>query len=149
MNNLFLSKYINNLDKKGRVTVPSQYRNILVNEEDKSFIAYPSIKHPCIEGCSLSRMGKIYEMINNLEPYSEIRDAFETIILGGSMQILFDTEGRVVIPKELAEYANLKEQICFVGKGEIFEIWNPDDFAKYSLEAKKLAVSNKLLLKCI
>ena len=101
MKGLFLSKYLNNLDKKGRVSIPPQYRTILTDQRFNGLIAYPSIKHDCIEACSLSKIEKVYDMINNLDPYSEIRDSFETIMLGGSHQISFDKEGRVILPNEL------------------------------------------------
>lgn len=151
MNNLFLSKYINSLDKKLRVSVPSQYRTILSNqmdedEEFKGIVAYRSIRNKSIEACSLKRIHKLYSMINELDPYSEERDAFETMIFGGSFQLAFDKEGRVSLPDELIEHAGFDSQICFVGKGEVFEMWNLEEFENYSKLATAKAVSNRNML---
>jgi MraZ protein len=146
MQPLFLSKYINTLDKKQRVSVPAPFRSILNEQDFKGIVVYQSIRNKCIEACGMERIHKLYAMINNLDPYSEERDAFETIIFGGSSQLAFDTEGRVNIPEELVEYANLGSQICFVGKGEIFEIWNMDEFENYSKIAKEKAVLNRAIL---
>jgi MraZ protein len=143
---LFLSKYVNILDKKQRVSVPSQFRAVLSAQEFKGVVVYQSIRNKCIEACSIEKIHKLYEMINNLDPYAEERDAFETIILGGSFQLAFDKEGRINLPEELIRYAGLKSQICFVGKGEIFEIWDLEEFENYSTIAKEKAVLHRKIL---
>lgn len=144
---LFISKYSNNLDKKGRVSVPASFRSILSGQSQTSVILYPSIRHRCIEGCSYTRLESISKAIATLDPYSEERDAFETIILAESVQLSFDNEGRVILPKPLVSYASLDEQVIFVGKGEVFEIWNPQDFDEYLQKAKNIAMVNKGILK--
>jgi MraZ protein len=145
--NLFLSTYTNNLDKKSRVSIPASFRAALSGESFAGIIAYPSIKNPCIEACGLERIKELSRLIENLDPYSTERDAFETIILGRATQISFDSEGRVILPKELADYANIDTQASFVGKGQVFEIWNPDKFKEHCEKAKDIAFNNKLLLK--
>lgn len=146
---LFLSRFINTIDKKGRVSVPSSYRQTASNENFAGVVVYPSIRNKCIEACSIDRLKELAEMIYRLEPYSDERDAFETIILGEAVQLTFDTEGRVHVPKQLLEFAGLDKQACFVGKGKVFEIWNPDMFEDYLAKAKSTAAENKLLLKNI
>jgi MraZ protein len=140
---LFLSKYSASIDKKNRVSIPAFYRGILGD----GVVIYPSIKNNCLEGCTLNRLEELSDIINVLDPYSEERDAFETIILGESTYIPFDTEGRVVLPKTLSENAGIIDQACFVGKGKVFEIWNPSDFDSYLAKAKEIAKSNRNLLK--
>lgn len=144
---LFLSRFINSIDKKGRVSIPANYRSLLAAQPFHGIVVYQSIKNDCIEACGIDRLEEMSKLINQLDPYSAERDAFETIILGGAVQLPFDSEGRVVLPIELMELAGIDQKACFVGKGQIFEIWNPDKFEKYSKEAKELAVKNKLLLR--
>lgn len=146
---LFLSTYINSLDKKSRVSVPAQFRAILNAQSFAGFVAYNSIKNNCIEACSLARLEKISANIDALDPYSEEHDAFSTTILGGAQQLGFDKDGRVTLTNEIVEFANLKDKVCFVGKGQVFEIWNPDDFAIHKQEAIKLAAEKKQMLKNI
>lgn len=144
---IFLSKYLNKIDKKGRVSIPPNYRMILNNQN--GLIIYPSIKHKCLEACSVNRLEELSKIIQNLDPYSEERDAFETIILGESVHLPFDKEGRTIIPKSLADYANLSDRGYFVGKGLVFEIWNPSDFDKYLSKASEVAKNNRHMLKNI
>lgn len=145
--NLFLSKYINNIDKKGRVSVPASYRTVLGKELFNGVIAYPSIRNNCIEACGISHIEKLRLMIETLDPYSEERDAFETIILGEAVQLSFDGEGRVILPQSLMQHAGIEEQACFVGKGVIFEVWQPQNFEKHLSSAQKIAHEKRLSLR--
>ncbi|WP_341749039.1 division/cell wall cluster transcriptional repressor MraZ [Candidatus Tisiphia endosymbiont of Sialis lutaria] len=147
--NIFLSKYINNLDKKGRVSVPAIYRAALSSQSFNGVIVYPSFRNKCIEACSLKRLEELSQMIQTLDPYSEERDAFETIILGEAIQLAFDGEGRVILPKSLIEHSDISEQVCFVGKGLVFEIWQPQNFETYLSSARQIAQNNRLTLKNI
>ncbi len=145
--NIFLSKYINKIDKKGRVSVPADYRLSFAKERFNGVIVYPSFKNNCIEVCSLSRLEELSQIIQNLDPYSKERDAFETVVLGEAAQLQFDNEGRVILPTYLIERVGISNQACFVGKGLIFEIWNPEIFNKHLESARKIAQSNRLILK--
>jgi len=144
---MFLSKFYNNIDKKGRVSVPASYRAVLGKEIFNGIIAYPSIRNNCIEVCGISHIEKLRQMIENLDPYSEERDAFETIILGEAVQLSFDGEGRVILPVSLMQHAGIEEQACFVGKGVIFEIWQPQNFEKHLNSAQKIAYEKRLTLR--
>ena len=145
--NLFLSRFTNSIDKKGRVSVPSNYRQSASTDGFAGVVIYPSIRNKCIEACSLSRLKELAEMIQHLDPYSDERDAFETIILGQAVQLAFDPEGRIVLPKHLIEFANLDSEACFIGKGQVFEIWEAKMFDEHLAKAKEVAAHNRLLLK--
>ncbi len=144
---LFLSTFINKIDAKGRVSVPSQFRASLVNESFSGVVVYESFVNDCIEGCDIDRIKKISESIDNLDPFSEERDAFATTVLGGSFQLAIDGDGRVILPENLLKKAQIKDQAVFVGKGSTFEIWQPDKFEEYMIKAKKDAKSKRNLLR--
>jgi len=134
--NIFLSKYQNKIDKKGRVSVPSAFRSLLSEDKFNGIVVYPSFKNNCIEACSMNHLQEIYKIIQNLDPYSEERDAFETIVMGESIQLQFDNEGRVIIPSYLIEQVGISEQAFFIGKGLVFEIWDPMNFDTHLKAAK-------------
>ena len=144
---IFLSRYLNNIDKKGRVSVPSTYRSVVDSTDFAGIVVYPSFQNNCIEACTAWRLAELSKSIAQLPPYSEERDAFEAIILGGSMQLGFDSEGRVILPKHLMEYANLDDQVSFIGKGVVFELWNPASLDQHLQKAKVIAQNNRHMLK--
>jgi MraZ protein len=134
------------VDKKGRVSVPVSFRGTLSTQHFAGIIAYKSFINPCIEACGLSRIEFLSNTIDALDPYSEERDAFATTILGESVQLPFDGEGRVILSEELISIAQINEKACFVGKGATFEIWKPETFEEYARHAREIAKQNRSLL---
>ena len=144
---LFLSTFENKVDIKGRVSLPSQFRSVLQYEGENSLVLYESSINNCIEGCSLARIEELSKKIDNLDPFSDEKDAFATIILGGSAQLQFDKDGRILLPKNLMEFADISNGAVFVGKGQIFEIWKPENFEKYKIEARNKIKNNREIFK--
>ncbi len=144
---LFLSTFTNKVDAKGRVSVPAQFRASLVNDNYSTMVVYESFINQCIEGCDIERIKKISESIDNLEPFSEERDAFATTVLGGSVQLSIDGDGRVILPENLLKTAKIKDNAVFVGKGSTFEIWEPKSFDIYLEKAKAEAKLKRNMLR--
>lgn len=133
---LFFSNYQNKIDKKGRISVPASFRAVLARQEEGCMITYESLRNPCIEACGMQRFEKMNAQIEEMDPFSPEREAFADTLFGQSVQLNIDGDGRVMIPAQLLKAAGIKENALFVGKGETFEIWNPDDYAKHSAEAR-------------
>ncbi len=110
-------------------------------------VIYESFINDCIEGCDIERIKKLSESIDNLDPFSEERDAFAAAVLGGSSQLTIDGDGRVIFPENLLKKAKIKNEMVFVGKGSTFEIWEPKRFEEYMAKAKKDAKAKRNLLK--
>lgn len=144
---LFLSTFEKQIDKKGRVSVPASFRTALAGQAFNGIIAYASFVNPCVEACGMDRIESLYEQIESLDPFSQERDAFATAILGGSVQLAFDGEGRVVLPEALIAESNIAEKCVFVGKGKTFEIWEPKAFAGYEEAARAMAKDKRLALR--
>ena len=68
---MFLSSYENKIDKKGRVSVPANFRSYLNSMGYNGFISYPSFNHPALEGCSQDRIEKLSNTMNSLNPFEE------------------------------------------------------------------------------
>ncbi len=144
---MFLSSYENKLDKKGRVSVPATYRSYLSSMGYNGFISYPSFSHPALEACSQDRIEKLSNTIDSLNPFEEKRDYFATSVLSESENLQFDTEGRVSISEKLLNHSKIKNAVLFVGLGKTFQIWEPNNFAKYKIFARKKAFQNRSYLK--
>lgn len=144
---LFLSTFINKIDSKGRVSVPAQFRSTLSNNEFMGVVVYESFTKKCIEGCDLERISNLSEAIDNLDPFSEERDAFASTILGSVVQLPFDKDGRIILPYNLIQKAEIQSKAVFIGKGKTFEIWQEENFEKYIKHARQKAKTNRNLLK--
>jgi MraZ protein len=144
---MFLSSFENKIDKKGRVSVPATFRAYLNSIGYNGFISYPSFNHSALEACSQDRIEKLSDTIDSLNPFEEKRDFFATSILSESENLQFDTEGRVSLSDKLLKHANIKTNILFVGLGKTFQIWEPNNFEKFKIVARKKAYQNRSNLK--
>lgn len=137
---LFLSTFTNKIDKKGRVSIPANFRTILAAKNLNEVVAFPSIgDQPCIECCDYPYFEELAAGIDSFGPYTDDHRAFSTSILADSCQLPFDSEGRVMLPAFLIEFAGLEDAATFVGHGKTFEIWNPDRYETFRAEARKVA----------
>ena len=144
---MFLSTYENKLDKKGRVSVPASYRSYLSNLGYNGVICYPSFNNQSIEVWPQDRIEKISNTIDNLNPFEEKRDFFATSILSESINLQFDSEGRISLTTKLLKHAKIKNSMLFVGQGKTFQIWEPTIFEKFRTNARKKANINRASLK--
>ena len=144
---MFLSSFENKIDKKGRVSVPANFRSHLNSLGYNGFISYPSFNHNALEACTQDRIEKLSNAIDSLNPFEEKRDYFATSILSESENLQFDTEGRVSISEKLLDHAKIKSNVLFVGLGKTFQIWDPNNFNKFKAFARKKAFQNRSNLK--
>ena len=144
---MFLSTYENKLAKKGRVSVPASYRSYLSNMGYNGIICYPSFNNLSIEAWPQDRIEKISNAIDNLNPFEEKKDYFATSILSESINLQFDSEGRILLTSKLLKHAKIRNNVLFVGLGKTFQIWEPTNFEKFRVTAKKKSNINRASLK--
>ncbi len=133
---LFLSTYTNKIDKKGRVSVPAPFRAALAEQLHQGIILFSSNQHECLEGFDWAKMDEIGSRMDHFDLFSEDQDDLATTIFGESVQLLFDSEGRVTLPPHLVRAANIESQVTFVGLGRKFQIWSPEMFERRKSQAR-------------
>tara|TARA_Y100000816_G_scaffold62229_1_gene41043 strand:+ start:197 stop:652 length:456 start_codon:yes stop_codon:yes gene_type:complete len=144
---MFLSTFENKLDKKGRVSVPASFRSYLSNLGYNGVICYPSFNNNCIEAWPQDRIEKISNAIDSLNPFEEKKDYFATSILSESTNLQFDNEGRILITSKLLKHGQIKNTMLFVGQGKTFQIWEPSNYEKFKVTAKRKSNIHRASLK--
>ena len=146
---LFVSQFVNKVDKKGRISFPSLFRNALPKNYKNEIILYKSLRHQSIEGCSGKRINEIAERINNLDFFSDDQDDFSTSVFSEIIPTNLDKEGRFILPENLKEFANITNEAKFIGQGYYFQIWEPNAAILKQKEARNRLVNNKKSLSSI
>lgn len=144
---LFLSTFVNKIDKKGRVSVPAPFRTTLSSEAFQGFIVYRSYKHPCLECCGISRMERLSASVDSLDLFSQEQDNLTAAIFADAQQIPFDGDGRIIMPPALLTHAGIDDKAAFVGRGGTFQIWAPEAFESAQEEARRLVRDGQISLK--
>jgi transcriptional regulator MraZ len=122
---LFLSTYVNKVDRKGRVSVPATFRSTLAtNSQPNLLVAFPSLRVRAVECAGSNRIEEMQRRIDTLEQFS---DEYENLtqIFADSHPMSMDPEGRVILPEALKEHAGIGCDVAFVGLGAMFQLWNP------------------------
>lgn len=149
----FRGESVHKVDAKGRVSVPAPFRRVLEEgDPDWSKDANPNFvlvfgaaQGVCVEGYSLEAMQGIDDMISDLDPYSEEREALEYMFHTDSANAHVDENGRIVLPARAREILGDVKEAVFAGAGEKFQIWNPEAFAEHRAKVRtRLSATNPL-----
>ena len=136
---LFLSTFVNKVDRKGRVSVPAPFRAALAGQVFNGIVAFRSYKQRTIEACGVDRMASLSESLDDMELFSEAQDDLASTIFADAHQLPFDGEGRIVLTPVLAEHAGIADMVAFVGRGATFQIWEPEAFRAHQEQARARA----------
>ena len=134
---LFLSTYVNKVDRKGRVSVPATFRSTLAaHRQPNLLIAFPSVRLPALECTGSDRMAEMQERIETLEQFS---DEYEnlSLLFADAHPLTMDGEGRVILPEKLKDHAQIGDEVAFVGLGAMFQLWNPAGYEEHSAAVRE------------
>ena len=132
---LLVGRYVNKIDKKGRVSVPKPFREYFKGQAFKGIYAYPLFKYPALEACGEEFMTRLGESLDDLDVFSDEQDDLAAAILERAHALSFDPEGRVVLPRELLTHGNIADEAVFVGRGARMQIWQPKAYEANSAKA--------------
>lgn len=145
----FMSTVAGKIDAKGRVSVPSVFRAAAAAQGFNGVYLYPSFTERAIEGGGQHLMDNVNQMVGQLDPYTEERDALATALFADSHQLNFDGDGRVSIPAVLLDHAGIGKSLTFVGLGSKFQVWEPEAFAEHRRKARGLAREHRGMLRSL
>lgn len=130
---MFRSSSFHTIDTKGRIIIPSRFRNIL--KAESLYGVMVSNKDDCLYAYTFSEWEKVEEKI--LSTKTSAMGDFRRFFLGNSCECLCDRQDRILIPKSLREYAKLEKEIVLVGNLDRFEIWARDQWDKVNNEMEQ------------
>ena len=122
---MFMSQYNHTIDAKGRLIIPSKYRDVL----GESFVVTKGL-----DGCLLvygNEEWKAFEdkLQNLLLAQREARQ-FVRFFLAGACEVEVDKQGRILLPNVLREFAKLEKDVVLVGAGKKVEIWSKEEYER-------------------
>ena len=120
---MLMGEYHHNIDDKGRLTIPSKFRDDL----GAKFVITRGLEN-CLFAYSLEDFQKIVAELQKI-PFTK-KDArqFMRFFLSGATTVEFDKQGRINISSPLISYAGLKKECIIIGTGDRLEIWSSDNW---------------------
>ena len=142
----FRGTFTNKVDAKGRVSVPAKFRAVVVAQGFNGMTCFPSFLGQFLEGGGPAFTAEIDAILNKLPPFSPERDQLAAILVGNAVDLMFDGDGRVVLPREFMDHAGITDQVTFVGMTNKFQLWSPSGYEAFRAEALRQASGHTGLL---
>jgi len=142
---IFLSSFVNKIDKKGRVSVPASFRAVL-GANASAIVVFKSLQHDALDGCSIAHLELLSQSLETLDLPPETLDLIETTIFGGSVQVPFDSTGRIKLPQNLMNEVNIDDEVAFVGRRKTFQLWNPAKLETHTKDSRNAARAKDISL---
>tara|TARA_B100000787_G_scaffold14196_1_gene10210 strand:+ start:1458 stop:1925 length:468 start_codon:yes stop_codon:yes gene_type:complete len=117
-------------DAKGRVLFSSALKKQLQPVLNEGFVIKRAVFQPCLELYSMEEWQLIMAKINKLNKFVKKNNDFIRRFTAGVKIVEFDAAGRVLIPKDLADFAGISKQVVLSSAVNIIEIWDKDKYEK-------------------
>ncbi len=129
--------YDHSIDKKGRIAIPFKLRV----ELGESFMVCRGIfGKRCVCVYSMKQWEELVNKIGSL-PMAK-SSVVKRFLYDGAFNVEFDSQGRILLPLSLREYADLQSEAHIIGVDSNIEIWNKDLWAKENMEYTPEAIAS-------
>lgn len=118
---MFLGEYEHNLDDKGRLAIPSRFR-----EELGEGVVITRGFDSCLMGFPRVAWEQLAQRVSALSLGQGEARTLRRLIFSGAADAALDRQGRILIPQNLREYAGLGDQVIVAGLNTHFEIWSTE-----------------------
>ena len=127
---MFIGEYQHNLDAKGRIIIPSKFRD----ELNTTFIIARGFDG-CLTVYSLKQWEKMFEEVNKLPTTKLAARKYIRMLTATATECTLDNQGRIQIPAFLSQPVNIKKECVVIGANDHIEIWDKQTWDSYYLEA--------------
>lgn len=129
---MFMGEYHHSIDNKGRMIVPSKFRD----ELGEMFIITRGLDQ-CLFGYPISEWELIEEKLKGLPLTKKDARAFTRFFFSGATESELDKQGRINIPAPLLQYAKLEKECVILGVSNRIEIWSKQIWEDYFLQSEE------------
>lgn len=131
----FLSNTVNKVDKKGRVSIPASFRPRLGSVS--KLYTLLSVDNPCVDAGNEELIAHREQHLDTLNPFSQEYEFYSFVLHGESDELKIDSEGRIAMTDAIRDHTGIRDQAAFVGRGNFFQIWEPERFRDYRAQARQ------------
>ncbi len=129
---MLLGEFQHNLDQKGRMAVPSKFRGSFA---DGAVVTRGLDK--CLFVFGIKEWQILAEKLTSLPIAQANSRAFARLMLAGAVDVNIDSQGRILVPDYLREYAGLDKEVIVAGLYNRVEIWDRKNWSEYKEKTEK------------
>ncbi len=129
---MFLGHFVHSLDSKGRLTIPAKFRSYL----DTDLVVTRGMDR-CLAVFPMPKWEQLSSEVSELPMTDRSARALRRFLFASASDVCPDSQGRVLIPPRLREYAGLDDEVVVVGLNDYIEIWSTDTWDDERQEAEE------------
>ena len=129
----FTSEYESKLDAKGRIVLPARIKAQLPEGDSQELVIRRGFE-PCLIVYPMVEFKKVFSKISGLNEFNEEGRKLQRNFLAGVITVELDSNGRLLIPKNMLATASIDKDVILVGTGTKVEIWNPTIYEKHQIQ---------------
>lgn len=122
---LFRGFYCLSIDVKGRIAIPTRFRDQLL-ELSSGNVVFTADPDGCLLIYPTPQWEENQKKLESLPTFDPIVRKIQRFYIGQATDCEMDTQGRVLVPGNLREYARLDKKAVLLGQGRKFELWDED-----------------------
>ncbi len=126
----FKGSFIHSIDNKGRINLPSKLRKYIAPEANDTFIVTRGFEQ-CIFAYPLDEWNNYEKAIRGLRSSSADNRFVMRHLLQFATEVQLDGQSRIMLPQNLIQLAEIKNDVLIIGMLERIEIWNPEIYDNY------------------
>ena len=130
-----LGTYECKADAKGRVMLPSGLKKQVLPVLDDGFVIKRSVFNKCLEIHPMSEWKKIVDQVNQLNRFVKKNNDFIRSYMSGLKIVNVDSSSRILIPKDLIQFAGLEKKIVLSSSVNIIEVWDKSEYEQSVLKS--------------
>lgn len=132
----FLSTAVNNVDVKGRVSVPARFRSVLQTRGYQELYALRCLDVPALDVGGLDLLDRYEAMLSQDDPFLQSSDDLGFFLYGDGDFLKIDPDGRIQLNDFIRQHAGIADRVAFVGRGRHFQMWEPGRLSEYGAAAR-------------
>ena len=129
----FIGQYSYQIDSKNRINLPSDFRKQFKSSEKNTFVITQGLDQS-LWIYPINEWKKIEKELSSLSSISKVNRSFLRNYLRNAKIIVFDKQGRFVLPENLLNFAKISNNVSIIGVLNRIEIWNPEVLKKIDNE---------------
>ncbi len=115
-----------NLDAKGRVAMPTRYRQRLSDTCDSQMVITVDNSDRCLLLYPLQEWEVVERKLQKLPSFNRQARRLQRMLIGHATEVEMDGTGRLLVPPPLREFADLEKRVVLIGQSNKFELWNEE-----------------------
>ena len=142
--NSLIGEFDCKVDAKGRFMFPVDLRQQLQELFDRGFVVNRNLHQKCLVLYPIQEWEKLNKKLSKLNRLIKANDVLVRKFIGGATNVLADTTGRLLLPKPLTDYAEIKTDLKVLASNNVIELWDKkmyDEFLNSDIDIEKLAES--------